>query len=184
MTPARVSEWGDVMAKARSHDCVPVRRPTRSTFSIPPAPPASPRAWCATTTFGGHVVALKYTMKAISDVDAGDVYWAASDVGWVVGHFLHCLCASLQGLHQHSLRRQAGRHARCRRVLAGDQPAYGVKALFTAPTAFRAIKREDPTAALMKKYDLSRSRRFITRRRATGPGHPALGAGRSLAECR
>jgi propionyl-CoA synthetase len=103
---------------------------------------------------GGHVVALKWTMKNVYNVDAGDVYWAASDVGWVVGHSYIVYGPLFKG---------------CTTILFEGKPVgtpdagvfwrviaeHKVKAMFTAPTAFRAIKREDPKAELMKKYDLS-----------------------------
>jgi propionyl-CoA synthetase len=103
---------------------------------------------------GGHVVALKYTMKAIYNVDAGDVYWAASDVGGVVGHSYIVYAPLLYG---------------CSTVIYEGKPvgtpdagafwrvisAHKVKAFFTAPTAFRAIKKEDPKGEFFSKYDLS-----------------------------
>lgn len=103
---------------------------------------------------GGHVVALKWSMKAIYNMDAGDTYWAASDVGWVVGHSYIVYAPLFKG---------------CTTILYEGKPVgtpdagafwrviseHKVKALFTAPTAFRAIKRDDPNGELMKKYDLS-----------------------------
>ncbi|MEM9724607.1 MAG: propionyl-CoA synthetase [Pseudomonadota bacterium] len=102
----------------------------------------------------GHMVALKWSMKAIYDVDPGDVYWAASDVGWVVGHSYIVYGPLLQG---------------CTTIMFEGKPVgtpdagvfwrvigeHGVKALFTAPTAFRAIRRADPEGAFLPKYDLS-----------------------------
>ena len=104
---------------------------------------------------GGHAVALKYSMKAIYNVDPGDVFFASSDVGWVVGHSYIVYGPLLQG---------------CTTVLFEGKPVmtpdagtlwricaeYGVKALFTAPTAFRAIRKEDPNGEFLKRYDLSR----------------------------
>ncbi|MEO0719545.1 MAG: AMP-binding protein, partial [Pseudomonadota bacterium] len=103
---------------------------------------------------GGHAVALNWTMKNIYDTDPGDVYWAASDVGWVVGHSYICYAPLLKG---------------CTTVVFEGKPVgtpdagtfwrviseHNVRVLFTAPTAFRAIKREDPTGEFVKKYDLS-----------------------------
>jgi propionyl-CoA synthetase len=100
------------------------------------------------------MVALKWSMKAVYNVDAGDVYWAASDVGWVVGHSYIVYGPLLKG---------------CTTILYEGKPVgtpdagafwrvisqHKVKALFTAPTAFRAIKREDPEAKLIKNYDIS-----------------------------
>ena len=106
---------------------------------------------------GGHMVALKWTMKAIYDTEPGQVYWAASDVGWVVGHSYIVYGPLLQG---------------CTSVLYEGKPIgtpdagafwrviaeHKVETLFTAPTAFRAIKKEDPEGKLIEEYDLSHFR--------------------------
>jgi propionyl-CoA synthetase len=103
---------------------------------------------------GGHAVALKYSMKAIYNMEAGEVFWAASDVGWVVGHSYIVYAPLLAG---------------CTTVVYEGKPIktpdagafwrvceeYNVKALFAAPTAFRAIRKEDPNSELLKPYDLS-----------------------------
>ncbi|MGV6807407.1 MAG: propionyl-CoA synthetase [bacterium] len=103
---------------------------------------------------GGHAVAMRYSMEIIYDVGPGDVYWAASDIGWVVGHSYIVYAPLIAG---------------CATVLYEGKPIrtpdagafwrvcaeYGVKTLFTAPTAFRAVRKEDPDAKLLKKYDLS-----------------------------
>jgi propionyl-CoA synthetase len=106
---------------------------------------------------GGHAVALHWSMEHIYDTGPGEVYWAASDVGWVVGHSYIVYAPLLAG---------------CTSVLYEGKPVgtpdagafwrviseHGVKALFTAPTAFRAIKKEDPSGEHARKYDLSRFR--------------------------
>jgi propionyl-CoA synthetase len=106
---------------------------------------------------GGHMVALKWTMKNHYDVEPGEAYWAASDVGWVVGHSYIVYAPLLHG---------------CTSIIYEGKPVgtpdpgafwrvaaqHGVSALFTAPTAFRAIKKEDPTGSYIAKYDLSRFR--------------------------
>jgi propionyl-CoA synthetase len=106
---------------------------------------------------GGHMVALAWTMKNHYGVDPGEVYWAASDVGWVVGHSYICYAPLLHG---------------CTSILYEGKPVgtpdpgafwrviaeHGVVSLFTAPTAFRAIKKEDPKGEHIKRYDLSRFR--------------------------
>ena len=103
---------------------------------------------------GGHAVALHWSMKHVYGVKPGDVFWAASDIGWVVGHSYIVYAPLLLG---------------CTTVLYEGKPVgtpdagafwrvvsdHGVNALFTAPTAFRAIKREDPDAQLVEQYDLS-----------------------------
>ncbi len=102
----------------------------------------------------GHLVALHWTMKNIYDVEPGDVFWAASDVGWVVGHSYICYAPLIHGNTTIVFEGKpvgtpdAGTFWR----VIQD---HGVKALFTAPTAFRAIKREDPKGELVNAYDLS-----------------------------
>jgi len=103
---------------------------------------------------GGHMVALNWSMNAIYGVDPGEVFWAASDVGWVVGHS-YIVYAPL--LHGNATIVFEGKPVGTPdagtfwRVIS----EYKVAALFTAPTAFRAIKKEDPTGALIDRYDLS-----------------------------
>ena len=103
---------------------------------------------------GGHAVALKWSMQNIYDVQPGDVYWAASDIGWVVGHSYIVYAPLLHG---------------CTTLLYEGKPIgtpdagafwrvieqHRVRCLFTAPTAFRAIRREDPKGELMHEYDIS-----------------------------
>jgi len=103
---------------------------------------------------GGHAVALNYSMGAIYDCDAGDVFWAASDVGWVVGHSYIVYGPLIRG---------------CTTVLFEGKPVrtpdagtfwrviqdHGVRSFFTAPTAFRSIRKEDPDCRLKAHYDVS-----------------------------
>ncbi|MBL1419456.1 MAG: AMP-binding protein [Alphaproteobacteria bacterium] len=103
---------------------------------------------------GGYMVALNWSMKAIYDIDAGDVFWAASDVGWVVGHSYIVYGPLLQGA---TALMYEGKP-----IGTPDAGAfwrvieeYKVKSLFTAPTALRAIKKQDPEGKLMADYDLS-----------------------------
>tara|TARA_R110001592_G_scaffold87414_2_gene258208 strand:+ start:9769 stop:11664 length:1896 start_codon:yes stop_codon:yes gene_type:complete len=108
---------------------------------------------------GGHAVAMLYSMQSVYNVGIGDVFWAASDVGWVVGHSYIVYGPLLAG---------------CTTVIYEGKPIrtpdagsfwricseYGVKALFAAPTAFRAIRKEDPDARLASQYDLTRLERL------------------------
>ena len=103
---------------------------------------------------GGHLVSLKWSMKNIFDVNPGDVYWAASDVGWVVGHsyivyaplFHGCTSSLYEGKPVGTP--DAGAFWRV-------MSEHKVSCMFTAPTAMRAIKKEDPSGDLIKKYDIS-----------------------------
>jgi propionyl-CoA synthetase len=108
---------------------------------------------------GGHAVAMLYSMKNIYGMKAGDTFWAASDVGWVVGHSFIVYGPLIAG---------------CSTILYEGKPVrtpdagafwrvceeYKVNALFSAPTAFRAVAKEDPDAALMENYDLSHLKRL------------------------
>lgn len=159
-------DWAKAMAKATPADCVSVAATdplyilyTSGTTGIPKG---------IVRDNGGHMVALKWSMKAIYDVDPGDVYWAASDVGWVVGHSYIVYGPLLAG---------------CTTLIFEGKPVgtpdagafwrviseYNVKVLFTAPTAFRAIKRDDPNAELLKKYDLSNFKTLFLAGERTDP---------------
>ncbi len=103
---------------------------------------------------GGHMVALKWSMSAIYDIKPGEVFWAASDVGWVVGHSYICYGPLLHGATTMMFEGKP--------VGTPDAGAfwriieeYKISSLFTAPTAFRAIKKEDSKGQLVKDYDLS-----------------------------
>ncbi len=104
---------------------------------------------------GGHAVAVNWTMKHVYGIDPGDVYWAASDVGWVVGHSYIVYGPLFKGATSIMYEWKP--------VGTPDPGAFWrvisqhkIKVLFTAPTAFRAIKREDPKGKYLKKYDLSK----------------------------
>ena len=102
---------------------------------------------------GGHMVAMKWSMDNIYDIKPGEVFWAASDVGWVVGHSYIVYAPLLQGATTIVFEgKPVGTPdpGTFWRVIA----EYGVSALFTAPTAFRAIKKEDPEGTYIGKHDL------------------------------
>ncbi len=145
-------DWSDAVADAKPHDCVPLAATDPLYVLYTSGTTGRPKG--VVRDNGGHVISLKWSMKAIYGVDAGDVYWAASDVGWVVGHSYIIYAPLFKG---------------CTTILFGGKPVgtpdagvfwrviseHKVKCLFTAPTAFRAIKREDPGGALIKNYDLT-----------------------------
>ena len=155
MVSGRDVDWHSVMEAAPAVDCVPVAATdplyilyTSGTTGVPKG---------VVRDNGGHLVALEWSMQAIYDINPGEVYWAASDVGWVVGHSYIVYGPLFHG---------------CTTVLYEGKPVgtpdpgafwrviseHDVKVLFTAPTAFRAIKRDDPDGRYIDNYQLDRFR--------------------------
>ena len=152
LNPEHDIAWGDAVAKASETECLHVLATDPLYVIYTSGSTGMPKG--VVRDNGGHAVALKWSMKNIYNVEPGDVFWAASDVGWVVGHSYIVYAPLLYG---------------CTTVLYEGKPVgtpdpgafwrviseHGVKTLFTAPTAFRAIKKEDPEGTHFKKYDLS-----------------------------
>ena len=145
-------DWAEAMAGATHADCVPVGANDPLYILYTSGTTGQPKGVVRDT--GGSIVALKWSMKHIYNVDPGDVYWAASDVGWVVGHSYIVYGPLFNG---NTTVMYEGKP-----VGTPDPGAfwrvieeYGVKVMFTAPTAFRAIKKEDPQGQYLARYDLS-----------------------------
>jgi propionyl-CoA synthetase len=145
-------DWDVAVAAAQPVECVPVRATDPLYILYTSGTTGKPKG--VVRDNGGHAVALRWSMKAVYGVDPGEVWWTASDVGWVVGHSYIVYAPLLAG---------------CTTVLYEGKPVgtpdagafwrvvaeHGVRVLFTAPTAFRAIRKEDPAGEQLAKHDLS-----------------------------
>jgi propionyl-CoA synthetase len=146
-------DWDELMAGAEEAACVVVAATDPLYILYTSGTTGLPKG--VVRDNGGHAVALRWSMANVYDARPGDVYWAASDVGWVVGHSYIVYAPLLTG---------------CTTILYEGKPVgtpdagafwrviaeHGVRMLFTAPTAFRAIKKEDPRGELLSGHDLSR----------------------------
>jgi propionyl-CoA synthetase len=152
MQEGRDHDWDEMMSNAEPAECVPVKATDPLYILYTSGTTGTPKGIVRDN--GGHAVALRWSFENIYDTKPGEVYWSASDVGWVVGHSYIIYGPLLTG---------------CTTIIFEGKPVgtpdpgafwrviseHGVKVLFTAPTAFRAIKRDDPEGNYLKKYDLS-----------------------------
>jgi len=146
-------DWDDALAHASSHDCIPVDSNDPLYILYTSGTTGSPKGIVRPN--GGHAVALKWSMKNLYNINPGDVWWAASDIGWVVGHS-YIVYAPL-------FNRSATVLFEGKPIGTPDASTFfrmieehNIKSLFTAPTAIRVIKNEDANGEQAKNFDLSR----------------------------
>ncbi|WP_435099706.1 propionyl-CoA synthetase [Arhodomonas sp. AD133] len=172
LQPGRDHDWETLVSTATPAEAVPVAATDPLYILYTSGTTGKPKG--VVRDNGGHAVAMNFSMEAIYATEPGDVYWAASDVGWVVGHSYIVYGPLIRG---------------CTTVVYEGKPVrtpdagafwrviaeHGVKTFFTAPTAFRAIKKEDPDAEYLRRYDISSLRAlFVAGERLDPPTYDWL----------
>jgi propionyl-CoA synthetase len=176
LVDGRDISWTDAVGDAEAAPCVPVAATDPLYILYTSGTTGQPKG--IVRDHGGHAVALTWSMKNVYGVEPGEVFWAASDIGWAVGHSYLVYGALMHG---------------CTSILYEGKPVgtpdagafwrviaeHGVVTLFTAPTAFRAIRQQDPEAKRLADYDLSHFRALFLAGERCDPDTLAW-AGRTL----
>ncbi len=178
LKPGRDHDWAEIMAAAQPVPCVPVAATDPLYILYTSGTTGQPKGIVRPS--GGHLVAMAWSLRHVFDAHPGEVFWAASDIGWVVGHSYITYAPLIVG---------------CTTVLYEGKPVgtpdagafwrmiedHKITTMFTAPTAIRAIRKEDSDAKLMAKYDISSLKALFLAGERCDPGDSAMVRGKASA---